>query len=832
MMKMGLVPEDKQGKAKVVTRRTKDREKMTPDETARRIMERWKRNQKSNPTAVGDASRKYAAARDITDEARDAFVERLVELGVSPDVAAEMADEGRERLLAGRIGKKADYITYVDMENVEEIVATAKAMGTSHADGVDMVKEWWYNSLLSGWKTQLVNAVSNPVHAALEMGINQNVAAFLNKIGGSIGAGVERIIKGKQKLDDQGGATWLGNDMAPQVSEIRTMLRALFDGKTWADAGKLAVKAWKTGNDFLAFTHAEEGHEIKTKEDFAGMVKALHSIGLEVPRAAIPGLAGKIIRTPSSAMQMMDVFMKTIIANMAVTGFAMRIAKREQRGIRFDSPAAKAQDFDDRVQAQAKTVGSEAWKLAVRQANEIAFQTPLEGATPATNSFDNAAQSFLGGIDKALGFLDKDFDNKVVKAIAMVVKMAFLPFRKVPLNIARIGLRKTAPVAGFAVSPILGLTGGLPFLWRTAEAGIMHLAGKRGFTQTYGKFYEHAAEQLIAFMLYALISRAAEGDDDDDKKTFLITGGMLPGKYDKQENMARMAQQGSDYAFRIGDREHGYQIPFGRIEPIATVLGSIVDMARAAKMDPDVTTSEKTARVMGGLLTQIETKTFLQGLSNLMGVWRDVEGGGADRLKDFGLRTLAGLVVPNIIKQPVRDSDPYLRDWRDRDWTYHFMPIGEGQAQKKLNPVTGEPVLKEGNQAVRIAVPTGLDTSKPLPAWATAMNNYNNGRSGRRFEEGGSWAPGNPENTIVGHPSLPKGATIELKPEAYAFMVQGIARETNRRLAGIITPAMAQRPDKEMIGVIINEHGKASATVRDYMRGRPPESLGTVKLPK
>lgn len=786
MMKMGLVPPDKQGKARKVSRRGGKRAPLDPDTVARMTLGRWKNRGTKNPSSVAEAVRDYAKENDASAEAHEALRDRLIALGVSAANASEMADLAHERLRAHRFGESADYITYLDTNDAEQVIAAAKAMGAARGDALDMIREYWYASVLSGPKTQVVNLASYPIHGLWNMGVQRGLSSLLNSAFGVVGA---------------------GNDMAPQLGDLGVMWKAAAPGL--ADALRLAVKSWKTGTDFLAFDklHDKQG---TSRDEISEIMTVIKTMGLEVPAAAIPGKTGQFIRTPMRGMQFADVLGKTIIAHMEAAGHALRIARRDQKaaGTKFASKAARQADLEGRMTAALNTVGGEAWKFAIREAVEAGFQTPLDGGPAPTNAVDKVERALagvLGKIDSALQRRGHGTTGFVADAAKMVVKLLLIPFVRTPYNIMRIGLRK---------SPL----GMLPFVVRTLEAGLMGMMGKKGFHAVYGKFFEHLAEQTLAWGLgYGLLRAMTEGDDDDDDKPILITGGPLPGRGDRAENLARLERSGGDFIIRVGGKD-GVKFAYGRFEPIGTVLGTTIDMLRGTKMDDDVTAGEKTNRVIGGMMGQVEQKTFLRGASDLIDLVDAVRYEKPDKLTNYGLR-VATTIVPNIIKAPIRDTDDWLREYSTASASYKFLPLPDS-AEPKILPATGKEAVKEGNDVTQLLVPVGIKTGELAPH-VLAITNYNAGRPGRPFKDGGMWAPDVPSRTLKGH----RDGDIELKPQVYTFLVRSTAAEAARTLAGRISLEEAKHPTQKTIERIKDAYESAAAKVREGLKRQPATTL-------
>lgn len=767
MMKMGLVPPDKQGKAKVVTRRG-ERKPLEPDEAAKALLSRWSKPiTKKEPGKVTELTRDYFRGRDASDATKDALRNDLVAAGVDADIAEKVSEEAAKKLKASLAGPKVKHMVYVDMADAESVIVAAKAMGASRGDAIDRLQEYWYFSQLSGLTTQTANVTGYPIHL-FHMATTRTLGGLMNSALGLVGA---------------------DNALAPKLGDLGVMWKAALPGI--ADAWRLALKSYQHGVDFLAYDKLHD--KLHSEASAEEIEKLLHSLGMEAPARAWKGVAGKIIHSPFTALQFVDVFGKTLIAHMEAASHAYRIAKQEQKA----AGTTGEDDLVRRMQILLNTPGSDAWRYAIAEAVEAGFQTPLKGkgSPEATNSMDRierAIAGLFGKIDEALSTKDSEGAGKLLKVI---LKMNVLPYVKTPYNIVRIGLRRSPYGAAF-------------FAFRALEAGIMHLSGKKGFTEVFGKFHQHLAEQLLAWGAYIMLSGLVEGDDDDDEKRLLLVGGPLPGAYDREENMMRTVRYGGDYVLRIGDRETGKPLPYGRLEPIATALGSTVDLIRTAKMDAG--NWEKSKRVLSHFMAQTEQKTFLQGVAGLLGVIDDLRGGASneDKIKRMGMRTLSA-IVPNIVKSSVRNADPVVREYSTSEDWYPFFPSADG-AEPRITPA-GQEIKKGGNAAGRIFFMPANDTSAPMEPWQKVVSTYNARRPSVPFDEGGTWAPSAPDRTIT-----IRGQDVTLNAEAY--------RDYSRlsgEIAGKMLKSIKPEATKENVERIRRGFEEARKAARAQIAKRP-----------
>jgi len=138
-----------------------------------------------------------------------------------------------------------------------------------------------------------------------------------------------------------------------------------------------------------------------------------------------------------------------------------------------------------------------------------------------------------------------------------------------------------------------------------------------------------------------------------------VADGTLTGSYSKDagKRNAAIASGIPEYSIKIGDTWYSY----ARVEPIATVLGTTVDGIRStaeyfAKNPKDRKVSELATDLVGGFTKNIASKTFLEGISNLLQAAHDPDRYGGSFINGF-----AGLVVPSFIAAPARSADPSMR---------------------------------------------------------------------------------------------------------------------------------------------------------------------------
>jgi hypothetical protein len=138
-----------------------------------------------------------------------------------------------------------------------------------------------------------------------------------------------------------------------------------------------------------------------------------------------------------------------------------------------------------------------------------------------------------------------------------------------------------------------------------------------------------------------------------------VGSGNLTGSYpkDADKRNAMIAAGLPEYSMKIGNTWYSY----ARIEPLATVMGTVADGTIAMKnyfdKNPlDRKVKDLTLDVVGGITKNIASKTFLEGISGVLQAIHDPERYGGSFINSF-----AGLVVPSFIAAPARANDPNMR---------------------------------------------------------------------------------------------------------------------------------------------------------------------------
>jgi hypothetical protein len=305
------------------------------------------------------------------------------------------------------------------------------------------------------------------------------------------------------------------------------------------------------------------------------------------------------------------------------------------------------------------------------------------------------------------------------------------------------------------------------------------------------------SEQLIAWSAMALIFGAVQGDEDDDEKMLLITGSQPRSESSAGIRDLNTRATGGEYVIRIGGRG-GITIPYGRLDPIATVLGTTVDLIRSIKQNG--TPAENLASVWNYMVAQTNSKTFLQGVANIATI---LEG----RSDPVGAtkRTLLQALVPNIIRQPLRNLDDFVRDTKTAPATYTLFPSGN-LAEPKID-IYGNEIRKGSSPVMRLFLNSALATEPTLQATDRLLLNWNTRNPSMAY------APEQAKAIYKGRDGKEKEMTAE---EARRFRIAA-GRLAAARLRTVATPARIANPTEADIQAIRNAFSEARSEVRERM---------------
>lgn len=517
------------------------------------------------------------------------------------------------------------------------------------------------------------------------------------------------------------------NDAAlATFGEFSAMRKAA--GWAFTDALRAMRQAWRTEADLFESEWLNQPVSFGHAPDKAGGA-----------RYSIPGATGRFIRIPCRALLAMDAFFKHLIGRLEASAQAYRIASSEGR---------TGADRENRIRGLVNTPGSASWVMAVRQAKELTFQQELP--------------SFLKSLERMKNERSKGAGGAIVKTI---LKLIF-PFIRTPWNIFAVGLRKT-PLGSLNVAARAG-------------TALYQMRKGRPFLDSYPKamLVKHLVEQFMGWAGFAMLYGLSEGDPDDDKKWLLLTGTRSADDRAGEKKMLERTRGGQTMVLVNGQPVFNY----GRIEPFATIITTMVDSMRAIKkVGRGARATDMAAAIIGNIKDQTESKTFFQGLDNLFTAFdqlRDPDKAG----KKLAEAVIKG-VVPNIIRQPLRNMDDYARDTKNAPMIYSAFPMG-GLAEP-LYDLYGRQVEKTGTPLSRLFLASGTKVPGREQVGDAALNHYNTANPLEAYYPG-------PD--LINRYKDAGGKWHDMTPEEMALQRREGGKRLAEKVAATVSPAEARVP--------------------------------------
>ena len=570
-----------------------------------------------------------------------------------------------------------------NINDFQHVSSIARIISTMDADWIDKAQELLYANMLSGIQTMIVNATAI-LPAAWEA---------------TVGRGFEIAIN--SALTPAG----LADPLSPQWGETKYILKAL--GPAWTRAVSNFVGGFNAQHPVFDRDVLNQQPDIE---------RMMGGKGYRM-NGSISGKKGDIIRLPSRLLMATDDFNMTLFTMADVGAYAFRFVKSQ--GFK---PGTK--EFDKEMRIQINNPGSESYILAATRYKRAIFSNPLPGEkdpvtgkTVPVHGLGDQVGLWASKLNNALA--DTDHDSMFIKLVQTLAKISFFPFQRVPFNILRKGIRYTPnPVSLFDI--------GLGIIQNSRDTGANgETVWKWNAQGRNTELIERMGMQLQGAVMLTLLmaTGAGEGDDDDLKKPFLITGSMpfTPQGRAEREAQIRSGLGPSRISFRRKDGTERVGFNYGRFEPLATTLAATIDTIKAVKRAhrSGKDNYDAAAEALGGLVAQAQNKSFLRGVSDLMALisnaMTEPDLRENRKFQQF-LASKVAMVMPNIIKQPIREADGLYRE-RSNDFMqellYQVAPIGQKSA--KVTP-WGDQAEKTGFAATRIfdVTDAGTDTIHPV----------------------------------------------------------------------------------------------------------------------
>ena len=253
----------------------------------------------------------------------------------------------------------------------------------------------------------------------------------------------------------------------------------------------------------------------------------------------------------------------------------------------------------------------------------------------------------------------------------------FFPFIRTPLNILQFAAAR-APIPGLNrdfipmvqyLASKTGLPVGLDEAKNRFVQGIMHSDPKIA-ADTLGR--ASAALGAMATLGTAALSGVitGRGPEDPEQAKVLKQAGWQP------------------YSIKVGDTYVSYQ----RLDPFASLMSFYADWADIARYGgSDQGMTDIGTGVLMATLANLESKSYLTGLSDLVGMLNDP----VRKVPDALGRIAGSLAVPNVIAATRGFTDPHLPELNGMlDQVRSRIPVLAGGMDKQRN-VLGEPLNKK-----------------------------------------------------------------------------------------------------------------------------------------
>ena len=375
---------------------------------------------------------------------------------------------------------------------------------------------------------------------------------------------------------------------------------------------------------------------------------------------------GKAVRSPRNWLSATDQGFRTWLMNFHVADLATRAFDNANKEV-GTTPTEIERDAFIR---EAMKDDSEFYAQAQEIASRELFQTK-----PGL-----LGQMFLSA---------RHSDNPIARTLSRYL----LPFVTTPANVIKTGARKTP-------------FGTIPLVWNFVRGKY------KGTEAGKAEGVRLAAEQAVGWGVLMAVASLMEGDDDDPLKRPRITGTQqVSGRYRPGEREYEKRNE-PPMSVRIGDNWFSYR----RLEPVATILATIVDMLNAGKSAQAGDWSKAGQRIANSLVGMFSDRTYLKTVGDIIDAVRDNNPGSYMKI---ATGTAAGF-VPNIAKTTMRGFDPVIHDIRNRSpkGTFEWLETsGKRLAQMALpspavikQPVArydvyGRPLTKAGGAAENILSP-------------------------------------------------------------------------------------------------------------------------------
>jgi RNA polymerase sigma factor (sigma-70 family) len=574
----------------------------------------------------------------------------------------------------------------------------------------------------------------------------------------TVGRGIQSMVN--LAFNDPKSASF--GEFKPLVAGISPAI-----SRAWSNA----VATWYTESGFFEEDILDQPIKLLGELDRQG--------GVTTRGVSISGAKGRFIRIPSRLLLATDDFVKTMTAQMEVGAQAYRMGKAN---------GLTGQDMERFIREQVNTAGSDAWIKASEKAYAYTFQTELPTIGESKNVMD-----VVGASARALNkFVKARPESEVGRMLLRPFQLIF-PFIRTPFNLLKEGVKR---------SPL-----GLPDALISIGRGIRF--DKDGISLSSDmkpEVIENISNQLVSSMVTAVIWGMVEGDDDDDDK-YIVISGSKPSKLTGQGERDLANRTLPAMTIRVGSKQFSY----ARIDPLATALGTTVDMIRAIKKGQQgLPPAEVLAMFQSYLMQAVESKTYMRGMDDLGNLLN-----GQNNVGTWTAGQLGTVLVPNLIRQPLREMDPYVRDTKTgkdtlKGMAYSVLPVPM-LAPPPLRTPEGVEIKKRGNALIRAISPITFEDAPEPSKLDQFMMKYNRNNPSDPFYVS---RPTASYKTLTGNDK-------KMTPEQYSRFTKSAGEKAKMAVAPLL--AMGQTPEaKDKISSAIQ---KARTDARKEQFGIPLKDL-------
>ena len=497
---------------------------------------------------------------------------------------------------------------------VEDLLAyQSKLKGTSIAD---LSLSIWYANVLSGYKTQEVNIVSN----AIGLGFNYVISSIRNP------RDMKQLAKAMMRGFNRGyleGAATLTTGYSPIRGkvEVPTALELTqFKGKyNPANAWKYVTRFMKAA-DVVFFEAAKEmrAYQYAKKLAIAENVDEPNAIQTQKALEIVGQTKEKLAEAKAQALQEFKDRVSAINADNSLS------IKEKQSAVEQERKDVKRRIFEILEQGRTKT--------------EADFISKTEDYARRV-TFNYKPEGILGSIAQAINYMTSKFTP-----LKLVV-----PFTNIIANVANESLNYT-PVG---------------FLRGATEKGSLGeaLSRKLGLGSVKGneKFDEdHRADMIIkasmGVMLTGLVYALSQSGGDDDEPIIEITADGY-GNYKDNYSLKNTGWQ--PYSIKVGNKWYSYQ--YTPLLPMFTIIGKMNDVEKYREEKLKDTDLTKVSVAMGTAMKSFFDNTYLASLNAVLSTIFDSQ---SDSMIESGMnslmKTLTSFVLPNLYTQAAKDIESIM----------------------------------------------------------------------------------------------------------------------------------------------------------------------------